>query len=271
MTKDEFLHSVLLSETEVDEALYLVRTRGYAAVPGYYAASQCDKLKAELVQALGEYQAFPGSERSEQDKHHIHDLMNRSELFVRMLDDARLQQLLAPLLGESWIMYAFTSSSIPPGGINYGARMHNDCPRFAIGYTFNVGLIWALDAFNENNGGTQVLPGSHHVEIAPSEDVFRKHCVQVVAPQGSLIIFNARLFHRSGENQTTAWRHALTMNACRSYMKQRIDWVRMIKPEYTASTGPQARRVLGFDTRLPASMEEFFRPENDRLYKPGQG
>ena len=30
-------------------------------------------------------------------------------------------------------------------------------------------------------------------------------------------------------------------------------------------------RLIGFDTRLPTSLEEFFLPEERRLYKPGQG
>jgi len=33
----------------------------------------------------------------------------------------------------------------------------------------------------------------------------------------------------------------------------------------------QARRILGFDTRVPASLDEFFLPDSERLYKPGQG
>jgi len=47
-------------------------------------------------------------------------------MFAGLLEDPRLQQLLAPLLGESWILYAFTSSSLPPGGSNYGNRIHVD-------------------------------------------------------------------------------------------------------------------------------------------------
>jgi ectoine hydroxylase-related dioxygenase (phytanoyl-CoA dioxygenase family) len=266
-----FADFAALPESVVAEAIYLVRSRGYAAVPGFYPASVREQLKSELAAALAAYSPFPGSERSEQDRYHIHDLMNRSHVFSQMTEDPRLQQLLAPLLGESWIMYAFTSSSLPPGGTNYGARLHNDCPRFSPGYIFNVGLIWALDEFGEENGGTQVLPGSQHIEAAPDEQSFNKHCVRVTAPAGALIVFNARLFHRAGENRTSSWRHALTMNVCRSYMKPRMDWVRLIKPEYTANLSPQARRILGFDTRLATTMDEFFLPEQERLYKPGQG
>ena len=86
-----------------------------------------------------------------------------------------------------------------------------------------------------------------------------------------MILFDGRVFHRAGDNGTGAWRHALTLNACRSFMKQRFDWVRFIPGRISDGLSPQARRIIGFDTRLPTSLEEFFLPEERRLYKPGQG
>jgi hypothetical protein len=43
-------------------------------------------------------------------------------------------------------------------------------------------------------------------------------------------------------------------------------------PKAIADTlGAQGRRLLGYDTRLPTSTEEFFVPDGERLYKPNQG
>jgi len=179
--------------------------------------------------------------------------------------------LVAPILGEHWILYAFTSSSVPPGGTNYGRRIHVDSPRYVPNYPSNVGLIWTLDAFTEETGGTDVLPGSHHSPRAPSEEYFDRRCVQVECLQGSLIVFQARLSHRSGLNRSPKMRHALTLNACRAFMKQRMDWVRFVPKDIADALGPQGRRLLGYDTRLPTSLEEFFVPEGERLYKPNQG
>jgi ectoine hydroxylase-related dioxygenase (phytanoyl-CoA dioxygenase family) len=183
----------------------------------------------------------------------------------------RLQELVGPLLGASWIMYAFTSSSLPPHGTNYGNRIHVDSPRWVPGYAFNVGVMWALDEFTDDNGATQVLPGSHHSAATPSAEDFDRHFARLTCAAGSMILFDGRLFHRAGDNRTGAWRHALTMNACRSFMKQRFDWVRFIPAPIAGALSPQARRIIGFDTRLPTSLEEFFLPEERRLYKPGQG
>ncbi|HXN14978.1 MAG TPA: phytanoyl-CoA dioxygenase family protein, partial [Usitatibacter sp.] len=186
-----------------------MKTRGYNVIPAFLDAAHCERLKTKLQRALDDYVPRTGQERSALDRYLLHDLLCRDLEFAQLLDDPRLQTLVAPLLGEHWILYAFTSSSVPPGGTNYGRRIHVDSARHIPNYTTNVGLIWALDAFNGQTGGTEVLPGSHHSECAPAEGYFDRHCVQVECPQGSLIVFQARLFHRSGLNRSARWRHAL--------------------------------------------------------------
>lgn len=248
-----------------------LRTQGFAVLPGFLEGTHCERLKALLERAVAEYVPVAGNERSQLDRYLMHDLLARDAAFARLLDDPRLQAVVAPQLGDSWILYAFTSSSIPPGGTNYGRRIHVDSPRHIPEYPTNIGLIWALDAFTDENGGTEVLPGSHRTAEAPTDEQFEQGFARVTCPQGSLIAFQARLFHRSGVNRTDRFRHALTMNGCRAWMKQRMDWVRFVPAAIADSLGPQGRRLLGYDTRLPTTMDEFFLPEAERLYKPNQG
>lgn len=260
-----------LSPDFLAETHYHLQTRGYSLLPNFLSETETAVLKAALLKAIDAYQPTAGVERSFQDRYQIHDLLGQDICFARLLEDPRLQQLVAPILGQSWIMYAATSSSIPPKGTNYSSRLHVDSPRFQPGYVFNLGLIWTLDEYTEQNGPLKVLPGSHHSSETPPETLFEKNCVKVLGPAGSLILFNARVFHRTGENHTYNWRHSMTMNACRSFMKQRMDWVRMLPDSVTGQLNEQARRLIGFDTRLPTSLEEFFLPEDQRLYKAGQG
>jgi ectoine hydroxylase-related dioxygenase (phytanoyl-CoA dioxygenase family) len=53
-------------------------------------------------------------------------------------------------------------------------------------------------------------------------------------------------------------------------MKQRMDWVRFIPEEISSKLNDQARRIIGFDTRLCSNLDEFFQPEDKRLYKANQ-
>ena len=258
-----------LSPDLVAEHSYHVATRGYSVVENFLDEDFREALRAAYEPILFEYKAGL-SERSHLDKNHIHDLLVRDPLFGKLLEDRRLQELVAPHLGPAWILYAFTSSSVPPRGSNFGGRVHVDSPRLIPGYPTNIGIIWTLDDFTTENGGTEILPGSQHSSETPSDAVFDRHRIKLTCPAGSLVIFHARTFHRAGINNTDAWRHSLTMNCCRPFMKQRMDWVRFVPETIADGLDSQARRILGYDTRLPASLDEFFVPEDQRLYKSNQ-
>jgi len=263
---------MMMNNTIIEGHIYNMKTRGYTVFPKYLSKTMSEKLKKQLVADLAKYDPQQyDSERSVLDRHHLHDLMCRDISYAKLLEDERLQQILAPLLGEFWTMYAFTSSSAAPGSTNYGGRVHVDSPRWIEGYPTNIGVLWALDEFTVNNGGTKVLPGSHHADMIPTQEYFDENAVQVECPQGSMIVFDARVVHSTGFNATKQWRHALTLNACRSYMKQRMDWPQFIPAVISDELNLQARRIIGFDTRVPKSLEELFVPPEERLYKANQG
>lgn len=255
---------------EIKDFLYQMNTVGYSVIENHIQYKETDKLKNIIELELSKYKRYE-TERSHLDRHHLHDLLCKHIEIAKLLEDERLDDWLSTLLGKHWIMYAFTSSSCPPLSTNYGGRIHVDAPRHISGYPTNIGVIWVLDDFTKQNGGTKVLPGSHHADYIPTKEYFDKHAVDVQCKKGSLIIFNARVVHSTGFNSTDTWRHALTMNACRSYMKQRMDWVRFIPNSISGNLNKKARRIIGFDTRLPTSLEELFLPEERRLYKPNQG
>ncbi len=254
-----------------DEFEYQMKTLGYALFESFIAEDLCDKLRSILEYELEHYQVKESSGRSYSDRHHLHDLVCKHIEIAKLLENDILDKLLAKVLGHAWIMYAFTSSSCPPQSTNFGGRVHVDSPRFIEGYPTNIGVLWAIDDFTSENGGTRVIPASHHSDIVPSKEYFDVNSIQVECKKGSLFVFNARIVHSTGFNCTEQYRHCLTMNACRSYMKQRMDWVRFIPQDIVKNLNDTARRIIGYDTRLPTNMDELFLPEDQRLYKPNQG
>ena len=260
----------LFSKELIDYHVFNVKTLGFSVIDNFFNDAICSDLKLRLEKAIEQYSPVNNSNRSVLDKYHMHDLLVNDLIFAQTLEDPRLQQLISPLLGEYWIMYAYTSSTLPPKGENYGSRIHVDCPRFIPNYITNVGVIWALDDFTEANGATHVLPGSHNTELVPSDSFFKLQSKILTCKKGSLIVFNARMWHAAGKNNTSNFRHALTLNACRPYMKQRMDWVRFLPSNITDRLNQQAKRIIGFDTRIPTNLDEFFVSKEELLYKPGQ-
>ena len=89
----------------------------------------------------------------------------------------------------------------------------------------------------------------------------------MTAPAGSGFYFNARVCHAGGVNKTDQWRHALTINMCRPWMKQRLDIPRVMENIDLAGVSEVALQKLGFRARVPASYEEFHAPPEQRPFR----
>lgn len=244
---------------------------GLAIVPGVLPRADALAMRPLLQQAIDDdirrWEGAPGYI----DQWMVHNLMLRGQPFLELLENPVLHAYLGAVLGDTCILYAYTSSSMPPSGSNYSRRIHVDSPRVIPGYVTNVGITLALDDFTAQNGATEFLPRSQWRTDAPSQAEFESGAVPAFLRAGDAAFFNARTWHRGGSNATTTPRHAVTLNCCRSYMRQRFDYPRLVTPELVARLGPVGRRFLGFNVRVPASLEEYYVTPEQRLYQPGQG
>ena len=187
--------------------------------------------------------------------------------FWSLFDNPRLTGPFNAILGEGCTVYAYTSSSMPPNAVNYSGRLHVDCPRLIPGYITNMGATLLLDNFTEENGATWYLPNSHMQAQPPEEKSFYASARRVLAPAGSVWFFNARTWHAGGANRSRHWRHALTINMARPWMKQRLDIPRAMAQLDLRKLSPAARQKLGFDAQVPASYHEYYAPPEQRKFK----
>ena len=240
---------------------------GVCVVPDVLPATEIDLLWQELELAMAEdLQMRPDAF----DAGMVHNCMFRGARMAALLDSETMNAYVQAILAPSCILYAYQSSSLPPGDGNYGSRVHVDAPRFVDGYVTNVGVIFPLMDFDATSGGTLYVPGSHKVAELPDAADFAARCQRLTCKAGDMVMFNARLAHAAGTNAGHRVRHALTLNFCRCFMRQRFDFARMVSDAQLQKMGPHARRLLGWDVRMPTSLDEFYLPPAQRLYKPGQ-
>jgi ectoine hydroxylase-related dioxygenase (phytanoyl-CoA dioxygenase family) len=81
-----------------------------------------------------------------------------------------------------------------------------------------------------------------------------------------VVFFDALTYHAGGDNKTDRWRHALTINMCRSWMKQRIDIPRAMAGIDMTNASQAVKQKLGFFTQVPASYDEYYAPPERRKY-----
>lgn len=247
--------------------LHAIESQGYAIVPDIVPRHLLAPLRSDLESAINEEEA---QLRGRYPATHYGMVLICSLYGGALLKVIEANSLMQPfewLLGEGCIIYAYTSSSMPPGAGNYSNRIHVDCPRMIPGYITNAGATILLDDFTERNGATWFLPGSHTRLEAPGEDEFYRDAARVIAPAGSVFYFNARLWHAGGHNETAAWRHAITINMCRPFMKQRIDIPRAMAHMDLSGVSEKALQKLGFFSQVPANYEEFYAPPERRKFR----
>jgi len=246
--------------------LQAIEQDGYFIVEGVLDKNYIDRAKKELAAAIEiENDLHNGAERG--DKNMVLLCSLYCGAFWELFDNKSLIEPFEMVLGPGCIAYAYTSSSMPPGNTNYSSRIHVDSPRLIPGYVTNVGATILLDDFTEENGATWYLPKSHVQEGQPEKDIFYRDAKRLVHPAGTVFFFNARLWHAGGINSTTSWRHALTINMVRPWMKQRLDIPRSMEKMNLSKMSNVARQKLGFLAQVPSSYQEYYAPPEHRKFK----
>ena len=86
-----------------------------------------------------------------------------------------------------------------------------------------------------------------------------------------MIVFDSTLWHCAGRNASGKDRLAINHQFTRSYIKQQIDYVRALGEPAVTRLPPRTQQLLGYYTRVVTSLDEYYRPGDQRLYRAGQG
>lgn len=253
-------------QEHVDE----IEERGFTIVPDVVSGSEVETLRQEVLDALehdwNECGGMPGKA-----EFIVLELIHHSPAAANLLENETMHRVFSHFLGDTCILYSATSTILRPHEKHYTCEIHTDTPRLVPEYHLSLLMTLALDDFTEENGATWYLPGSHRSPDKPSEQDFYANAVRVCRKAGDAAFFHPRVWHAGGSNDTNETRVGCTLYACRSWMRQRFDYPRMLDERTVGALGETGRRFLGFNVRVPTSMDEFYRKPEDRLYKPNQG
>lgn len=198
---------------------------GFTVVEGAVSNELCDRVAGELADIssargkLAESSWFEG-------KHTvlIRNLLAHSTAARALPGHPRILSVVQALLGAGCLLSSIASRSVHPGESAQVIHVDDlgiDLPRPHP--PLECTAMLALTEFTSLNGGTRVIPGSHRRNRVPRlserspRDASGARSVEM-AP-GSVLIYDASLWHAAGANQTGSPRVGIGMSYCRGWIR----------------------------------------------------
>jgi ectoine hydroxylase-related dioxygenase (phytanoyl-CoA dioxygenase family) len=201
----------------------------------------------------------------------LHHLLERNNFSIPFLQKMYCDDEIAQFLGGKYILNGINAVIHSKHAHPYLSNMHRDTRTFVSDAKLLLQMIVTLDDFTEANGATHFLSGSHKSALQPNENYFFDTADRAIVPKGSIILFDSNIWHAAGENTTNDVRRALTLGFTRPCFKQQMDYPRLLGYDFVAQLNPGLRQVIGYNARVPESLEEYYQPSHLRMYQRDQG
>lgn len=224
------------------------REEGYVVVPGVLEADEIERYKQRAREiAHGDVPAEAANRLvkdiqyakgllplPEDPEHALWKIINPDRFDAVLAECLRLPRVLdavSSLIGEDLLAFLLMFIYKPPGVTQSVHPFHQDAAYFPFEPQKLCCGVWIpLDPVSEANGTLSVVPGSHREPIRTHEireginfgalaaagvegnDEFHEKAVHMEMPPGDCLLFNTRLFHRSGGNRTEGHRRVVTLH-----------------------------------------------------------
>ena len=215
----------------------------------------------------------------------VYNLPAFGGVFADLIEHPRILAVCDALLSPNYLLTAAQAINIHPGENEQAFHFDDGFyqahrPRPAI----SISTIWAVDAFTAENGGTEVVVGSHRWgdevpaeavsaidfdqqmtygrgTAPPTAEVMRHRGdeprpatmrVQTVAmPPGSVVVFLGTLWHRGGANRSGASRLALSNQYCEPWARQQENYSLSVPREVARGLSERVQELLGYSIHPP--------------------
>ncbi|MHB1947184.1 MAG: phytanoyl-CoA dioxygenase family protein [Gammaproteobacteria bacterium] len=233
---------------------------GYAIIPDVVSEPDLERTRQKIEEVYRIQENELGSEYTLgmlNDGNIARALLAYDDFFVRFANDPVVMPYIKALMGENYLLSSQVAILNQPHLKHFQYSWHRDLnyQHFTCSKSLAVQALYAIEPFNEETGGTMVLPGSHLFEEFPSEAYVRKHQVQLKCPAGSVLLVDSMVYHRTGENRSNFVRRAINNIFTIPMLQQAINLPKLLKGKF--SDDPDLRKILGYEWPTVDSVAEW--------------
>ena len=231
-----------------------------------------EKMLAEIRAALAPYLEEDIHGRNEfegHDTNRVYALLAKGATFADLAIHPLALAFAEADLGPDCLLSACLAINIRPGETPQPWHFDDSHyqwprPRPSLG----VSAFWAIDHTTEDNGTTEILPGSHlwpddvidgavglsdftRGKTRETDIGARADIKKAIMPAGSLMLAKGTLWHRGGANISDASRLIITPQYCPGWTRQLENMAIAVAPDIVARLPKRARELIGYSIHPP--------------------
>ncbi|WP_116952579.1 phytanoyl-CoA dioxygenase family protein [Jiangella endophytica] len=231
-----------------DEQRARLDADGFLVLPGLFAGDRLEALRARVEELQRAEGPAAGHEVGRQTgAAMLADLINKGESFESVFTEPAVLAAGHHVVGDLRVNSLNFRAALPGEGHQH---LHSDWGRPVAGGDYHLcNSMWLLDDFTPDNGATRVVPGSHRWNRAPADELTDPTAAHpderlLLGEAGTVVVFNAHLWHGGTLNRTDVPRRGLTMSYCRRDEPQQTDQAAHVRKAVYDRLSPAARFVL---------------------------
>lgn len=247
-----------------------INTEGYVIFQDFIDKKLVQRMLIDLQKAYEFCRKIQVKNDIENSENTCHHLIGLGGSFMDCLSSyEKLNPYLESYFGGKYILNSFGGNLLQKDA-SYANSIHRDQRSYSGKFNLMLNTIVTLDDFTTENGATWLSAGGHRLEKKPTQEVFDFNAVQATAPSGSVIMVNSNCWHQAGENTTNNPRRSVTPIFSKPFVKPGYDYPRALGYDKMDSYSEYLQQVLGYHSRIPSTLSEWYRPKEKRFYRSNQ-
>jgi ectoine hydroxylase-related dioxygenase (phytanoyl-CoA dioxygenase family) len=248
------------ADSELDEQLEELRINGYTIIPKVLSDAELQTARTKLDEVYEMQVKETGLPALESiaEENMARCPLAYDDFFISLVTRTPVLDLVGAAIDNKEILLHLQNGIINrPNAKHHQSSWHRDLPyqEYVSSKPLALGALFCIDEFSVETGCTYVLPHSHRVEQMPSTKYVSRHQKPAEAPPGSVIVFDAMLYHRAGYNSSNRIRRGINHVYAVPLLKQQIDIPAMLKGRHAED--PLLNKLLGYRTSVAHSVKEY--------------
>ena len=251
------------SAVDVSAYARLIDNEGYAIIRDFLSPEDLTEVRRVLALYLGTHQGRNDFEGTRTER--VYTLVARARVFWKIALDPRVMALCERYFQPGFLLTTSQAINIHPG--ETPQPFHTDDSFYTVPRPrpmISLSTIVAVDPFTFDNGGTQVIPGSHRWNderiagtyglgdtTADGLAVLERIAEPVEMPAGACIVFAGTLVHRGGPNRSMTARCAFSHQYCEPWARQQENFVLGVPADVAREMPERLREMLGYSIHPP--------------------